>query len=116
MEIKSKAEKLLSYIKEYLETRFNLASLAIREKISEVVSSIAAAFILGLLMVFIFLFAGIGTALWLGDYFESTSIGFFCVTGFYAVITLLLFFNRDKWIKEPIVDAIIKKTNINVEG
>lgn len=116
MELKNKAEKLLSYIKEYFETRFNLASLAIREKISEVVSSMAAAFILGLFLIFIFLFAGIGTALWLGDYFESSAIGFFCVTGFYGVITLLLFFNRNKWIKEPIIDAIIKKTNLNVEG
>ena len=116
MELKNKAEKLWSHVKEYLETRFNLASLAIREKISEVLSSIAAAFILGLFLIFIFLFAGIGTALWLGNYFGSAAIGFFCVTGLYSVITLLLFFNRNKWIKEPIIDAIIKKTNINVEG
>ena len=116
MELKIKAEKLLSHIKEYLETRFNLATLSVREKISELLSSIAAAFVLGLLLIFIFLFAGIGTALWLGDYFQSTSIGFFCVTGFFVLITLLLFFNRDKWIKAPIIDAIIRKTNINVES
>ena len=116
MELKNRAEKLINHIKEYLETRLNLASLTVREKVSEVLSSIVSAFILGLLFVFIFLFAGIGTALWLGDYFHSTAIGFFCVTGLYGLITLLLFFNRDKWIKAPVTDAIIKKTNINVEG
>jgi hypothetical protein len=116
MELKNKAEKLYNHVKEYLETRINLASLSIREKISEVLSSIVVAFILGLLLIFVFLFAGIGIALWLGDYFQSTSIGFFCVTGVYALITLLLFLNRNKWIKDPIIDAVIKKTNINVEN
>ncbi len=116
MEIKNKAEKLINFIREYLETRLNLATLSVREKLSEVLSSIVSAFILGLFLVFIFLFAGIGTALWLGDYFESTALGFFCVTGLYALITLVLFFNRNRWIKAPVADSIIKKTNINVEG
>lgn len=116
MEIKNKAEKLIGFIREYLETRLNLATLTVREKLSEVLSSIVSVFIVGLFLVFVFLFAGIGTALWLGDYFNSMSLGFFCVTGLYALIGLLLFFNREKWIKDPVADSIIKKTNINVEG
>lgn len=116
MEIKNKTEKLISFAKEYLETRLNLAALTVREKVSEVASSIVSAFILVLFFVFIFLFAGIGTALWLGNYFGSISLGFFCVTGLYALITLVLFFNRERWIKAPVADSIIKKTNINVEG
>ncbi len=116
MELKNKAEKLLNHLKEYFEVRLSLASLTVREKISEIFSSVAAVFIFGLLVAFIFLFAGIGTALWLGDYFHSTFIGFFCVTGFFTLVTILLFLNRNRWIKDPITDAIIRKTNINAEN
>lgn len=116
MELKKKAEKLLNHLKEYVEIRLSLASLTVREKFSEIFSSVAAVFIFSLLVAFIFLFAGIGTALWLNDYFQSTFLGFFCVTGFFALVTILLFFNRNRWIKNPIIDAIIRKTNADAEN
>lgn len=116
MEVKNKIEKLFGTVKDYAETRFDLLVLTAREKVSSMVSSIALMLVLGLLGIFIFLFAGIGTALWLGDYFQNSALGFFCVTGLYVLITFLLFFNRDKWIKLPIINLLIKNTNFNAEG
>ncbi|MES2590583.1 MAG: phage holin family protein [Bacteroidota bacterium] len=116
MEIKDKLEKLFGGVKDYAETRFDLLVLTAREKVSNLVSSLVVIIVLGILGIFIFLFAGIGTALWLGDYFNNSALGFFCVTGLYVFITLLLLFNRDKWIKLPIINSLIKNTNFNAEG
>lgn len=116
MEEKNNVEKLLSNVKEYAEVRFDLISLNFQDKLSIVVSSLVSIVIISVLTLLIFLFASIGAALWLGEYFQSASIGFFCVMGFYVLLTFLLLLNREKWIKFPIMNSLIKKINFNDEN
>jgi hypothetical protein len=109
MEEKNKIEKMFTNIKDYAETRFDIAVLNIEDKATGVISSIASAVILGSLGLVALMFISIGGAWYLGEYFKSPSIGFFSVAGFYIVVGLVLFINREKWIKLPIINSILKK-------
>jgi hypothetical protein len=55
------------------------------------------------------LFASIGAAWLLGEYLNSPSIGFFSVAGFYLLVTFVLYINKEKWIRLPIINSILKK-------
>jgi hypothetical protein len=59
------------------------------------------------------MFISIGGAWYLGEYLQSPSIGFLSVAGFYLLITIILYVNREKWIKLPIINAILKKITIH---
>ncbi len=116
MEAANKLEKLLDHLKEYAETRYQIGILNVQGKLSIVLSSLASKVILGILILFVLLFGGIGTALWLGVYFDNTFIGYFYVAGFYFLILLIIFFNREKWIKSPVMNDLIKKINFDEEN
>lgn len=111
MEDLNKVEKLINDLKHYAEVRYDLIVLNLQDKLSELISSFASIALLSILAVFILLFGSIGGALWLGEYFHCTSIGFFCVAGFYFVLALLLFFSRETLIKLPVINALLKKIN-----
>ena len=113
MEGKEKIEQLISNVKEYAEVRADLFALKIQDKTSDILSSIAAIAIVSLLGVIIILFISIGSAWLIGQSMENPSMGFFIVGGFYFLLAVIIFYNRENWIKLPIVNAIIKKININ---
>lgn len=109
MEEKNKLEKMVSDIKEYAETRFDIVVLNAQDKATHVISSIASAVIMGVLGFFILVFVSIGGAWSVGEYFHSPSIGFFSIAAFYLLVMVLLYVNREKWIKTPIINSILKK-------
>ena len=67
----------------------------------EVVKNIVAAFIFIVLL-------NIGIALLLGDLLGKAYYGFFIVAAFYAIIGIILYSSRDKWIKTPIINGLVK--------
>jgi len=109
MEEKSKIEKIFTDIKDYAETRVDIVVLNIQDKATSVMSSMASAVILGTLGLIVLLFISLGGAWYLGEYFHSPSIGFFSIAGFYLILAAILFINREKWIKMPIINAILRK-------
>lgn len=115
MEEKNKAEQLISNMKEYAETRFEIVLLNIQDKVSDLLSSMAAALIAGILGIFILFFISVGAAWWIGQMLQNPSIGFFCVAGFYLLVAIIVLLNQDKWIKLPIINAVLKKINIHEE-
>jgi hypothetical protein len=48
-----------------------------------------------------------GVALWLGSLMGENYLGFFTVAAFYALIGIILFIFRNKWIKKPLNDSMI---------
>lgn len=109
MEEKNKVEKMFTDIKDYAETRLDIVVLNIQDKSTSVISSMASAVILGTLMLIALMFISIGSAWSIGVYFKNPSIGFFSVAAFYVVVAAIIFINRKKWIKQPIVNSILKK-------
>lgn len=116
MEEENKVEKLLIHLKDYAETQFQLSILSVQNNFVNLLSSMASIVVLGVLLLFILLFTGIGTAIWLGEYFHNYFLGFFYIAGFYILILFIIYFNREKWIKSPLINALLKKINLDDEN
>ena len=93
----------------YVKTNIDLFKLKIIDKLADVVSNLAATLILAVLAVLVAFIFNIGLALWIGEILGKSYYGFFALAGFYALLTVLLYFFRVKLIKDPINNTIITK-------
>jgi hypothetical protein len=99
---------LFEKAEDYLETKMDLYRLKAIDKSSDVVSSIAARLVIALFIASFFLMVNIGLALLIGRSIGEIYYGFFIVAGFYLIVIAVLFAVRDKWLKAPISNLIIK--------
>jgi len=100
--------ELTDNIREYIETRIELIKLETADSGASAVSSMLSWFII-LVVAFLFvLMLTVGLAIGIGYLTENFAIGFFAVTGVYLLIGLLLYSYRDKWLRKPFVNIIIK--------
>jgi Putative Actinobacterial Holin-X, holin superfamily III len=102
-------EKLVASAAEVTETKIELIKLRAAGKISASLSSLVA-----LIMVLVFSGAALtivsfGFAYFIGSKLNNLSYGFFIVGGFYALVGLLFFYNRKKWVQEPLSNLFIDK-------
>jgi hypothetical protein len=108
MEEKTKLDSLANHIKQYAEESFNLLLINLYEKVSRMISGATAAIIFAVFGIIVLLFASIGLAMWVGSMLESTFAGFFIVAGFYLLVAAVLYMVRDKFIRLPVVNSVIK--------
>jgi hypothetical protein len=94
---------------DYVEARIDLFKLKTVDKSADIIGSLVAALIIALFVIFGFIVINLGLCLWLGWIMGATWYGFFVVGGFYCLLGALLLAFKNKWIKEPIGDLIIKK-------
>lgn len=99
---------LITNIKEYVNIRKDLAYLTIAEKASGAAAGIAVGSILGILGFFVILFANLALGFYLSEIIGNTYAGFLILTGLYLIISLIVFFTKDKLIKKPIENGVIK--------
>ncbi|MDD2986699.1 phage holin family protein [Flavobacterium sp.] len=102
-------EMLYEKAKEYTNTTLELYKLTAVDKAAEVISSLSFRIAFLLIAAFFTLFFNIGLSLYLGELLDSNAAGFFIVSLFYLVFGLLLYIFRQKWIKSPISNLIIKE-------
>ena len=114
MEDRSKLETFVEHAKDYAEARLELVKLDASAKISNVVSSIASAVVIGLVGLFALLFVSIGTAWWIGQANNNPSMGFFIVAGFYVVVGIVLYLLRNS-IKIPILNQLLHAMHYDEE-
>jgi hypothetical protein len=102
--LKSLLEKLI----EHLETRIDLVRLKTIDKSSEVLSSLISgvAIAVGILL-FVFIIS-VGLALYIGHLLGQLYYGFFILGGFFALVVILLYLFRHKWLKVPVCNMIVK--------
>jgi hypothetical protein len=104
----STIETLIDRAKSYAETRLHILRLKGIDKLSAIISLIVS-MIAVLLISFIFvMFLSIGIAIYLGELLGNYYFGFLIMAAFYLITGLLLFKFRDKWLKAPIVNSLIK--------
>jgi hypothetical protein len=108
MEEKSKLDSLATHIKQYAEESFNLLLINLYEKVARMISGATAAVIFAVFGVIVLLFGSIGLAMWIGYLLDSPFAGFFIVAGFYILVAAFLYIMRDKWIRLPVVNSVIK--------
>lgn len=94
---------------EYIETNLHLLKLKAVAKSSEAVSSIISLIAVVLVFFVVLLFLNIGLAILIGESMGKVSYGFFIISGFYLIVGFVFFAFRNKWLKGPVDEMIIKK-------
>ena len=112
----SKIDKLLGHVVECAETRFDIVAIDIQDKVTQILASMASIAVVALCLVFVVLLLSIGVAMYLSDYFQSAFIGFLYVAGFYLIVGVVVIFSRNKLIKLPIINGLLKKINFHEEN
>ncbi len=104
-----KIEKLVASVSDVAETKAELLKLRAAGKISTSLSTFVA-------IIMTVVFGGValsivsfGFAYLIGSKLDNLSYGFFIIGGFYALVGLLVFINREKWIQVPVSNLFIDK-------
>lgn len=109
MQEQTKIEETVDSIKDYVNTRYELAVLKASDKLAHIGSntiSFVPIIFLTILTVFMLSF---GLAFYLNNVFESQYCGFLVVGGGYFVIAFFLICVRKKLIAKPFRNKIIKE-------
>ncbi len=100
---------LIDKSKDYLDTKFELTKLKTIDKSADVLSTaivmVCMIFIGSLFVIFI----STALALLIGRMLGAYYYGFFVMGGIYAILLLIIYIQRDKWIKTPIANGLINK-------
>ena len=102
-------KSLIDQIKEYLETKIELTRLKTIDKAADVLSSVIVMVSIVFLGSLFIIFISIAMALILGNWLGAAHYGFLIIGGFYALLLLLIYWRREKWIKVPIANGLISK-------
>ena len=109
MQLDKKIDTLAVCIKKYVKTNFDLIKLETLEHTSVISSSIVGIMVVVLIAGFFMLFTSLFLGFYLSSIFENNYIGFAIVAGFYLLLGLLIYFNKEKWIEIPMCNSIIKQ-------
>ena len=102
-------DALVEKAEAYGKTSVDLIKLRTVDKVADGTSSLVAWSAVIIALVLFFITLNFGVALWLGSLLEHIYLGFFIVALFYALVALILFIFRNKWIKKPLNDSMINQ-------
>lgn len=103
-----KAESLLEQLKAYVNTRVAQAKLSVAEKASRLAATMIA-FLLVALVFFLFLvLASVAGAIAIGQWLDSMWLGFLIMAGLVLLVMLLVWALKDRLLRIPIMNALIK--------
>ena len=102
-------ESLFANAGEYLENKTELWKLKMIDKTSEAISSVVEKLVVIFIGIIFFLLFNIALALLIGYWLGNSFYGFFILAGFYGIVGLVIHLSRDKIIRTPITNSIIKK-------
>ena len=102
-------EMLFQKAEDYSKTTIELLKLKAIGKTADVVSSLVSQLIIGIILLMFLLFINIGFALWIGSVMGKSYYGFIIVAGVYAFIGLVIYSFRNKLIKTPVSNSLIKQ-------
>ncbi len=101
--------QLLAEAGELAETNIEIAKLKVAGKVSESLSHVIAITILMVLISAAVIIISIGFAFLIGQWLHNTSYGFFIIGGIYALLSVLAYMNRKKWLELPLSNVFITK-------
>lgn len=104
---KEKINSLKDQVKEYVQTRIDIATLTAVKGGSKAAGNVALYLLLSILGFFFLLFASIALAFAISEWLDHRIAGFLIVAGIYLVAGILFFAFKSKLILEPLANAII---------
>lgn len=102
-------ENLVASMGDLAETKVELLKLKAAGKISASLSVVVAIMMMLVFGSVTLTIISFGFAFLIGSELNNLSYGFFIVGGLYALAGLLVFFNRQKWVEEPLSNLFIDK-------
>ncbi len=105
----STIEMLFERAEDYTKTTIDLVKLNAVDKTADVLSSLISRLTVSIVFVLFAFLANIGLSLWIGALVGRVYYGFFIVSGVYLLLSILLYINKDEWMKMPISNFIIAK-------
>ena len=105
----SQVQHLAEEIKAYVNVRIDLVKLTVAETASKMIADTAATIIAALIFLFFLFFASVGLALFLSSVIGNSYSGFLIVAGLYLILAFLIWILREKWIRLPVMNAIIRQ-------
>jgi ABC-type multidrug transport system fused ATPase/permease subunit len=104
-----KAEELAIHIKNYIQTEIEIIKLNFAEKVSKILSNFLAIIILIWVLLLSILFASISLAFFIGERLGKMSIGFLVVSLIYLLIAMVSWYLRERLIRIPILNGILRQ-------
>lgn len=107
MPIIEKAGETFGYLREYVEKRIELYRVEIAEQLVESLSTLITSFLLLIIFGTVALFGSLSAGFYLAEVLDSLWLAFLIVTGFYALLALILSLFKRQLILNPILRMII---------
>ena len=105
----SQLESLFEKAESFGLTTYELSKLKALETATKVVTPMVSGLaVIAMVAIFILLLST-GVAFWLGGLLGQIYYGFFIVAAFYLLVSFVLHFFLQKWIKKPLSDSIISQ-------
>ena len=104
-----KFDDLIKHVKEYVNNSIALFKIELAEKISGVISNIIALFFVIIIFLMVIIFFSISLALILGKITGENFWGFLIVSGLYFVVGILVWKGKDRIIRIPIMNSILRQ-------
>jgi hypothetical protein len=102
-------------IKEYIKARTEGMLTRAADRLSSFISRVIAAIILFICMCCTIFFASFTAAFSVSDYLGKPYMGFLAVCGFYLSLGLLIWWQRDRFIKRPFNNLLVSLVKEKME-
>ncbi|HLP12988.1 MAG TPA: phage holin family protein [Flavobacteriales bacterium] len=102
-------ESLYEKTRDYGRTNFDLIKLKTVEKTTDVVASVVTRLVVMFFSFMFILTLSVAVSIWLGEWLQNYTYGFFLVAGFYGVIAFFLGVVFRKSIKSGLHNSFIKQ-------
>ncbi len=115
-ESRFRLESLSEHVIEYIDTRWDLMLLTLTEKGISALSSLIIGMLTALFGSIAVVFAGIGTAIWLGQILNNPAVGYFIMAGVFLVMLggALLF--AQTYLRTSITNVVLDSIKDNDEN
>ena len=97
------------YIQQIINKRIDYLKLEAAETASTVISALITLFILMFMGITVLGFATIAIAMFIGRALDNYALAFLIITGFYLLITIIVYMLRHKLITNPVLTMVISK-------
>ncbi|MEO7767750.1 MAG: phage holin family protein [Ferruginibacter sp.] len=102
-------EEFITQLKTYVNTEIELLKLSISEKLSKAFSALITILFVAIVFLIFVLFASVSLAYFLGECLERMWAGFLIVGFLYLLSGIIAWYTREKFLRIPIMNAIIRK-------
>jgi hypothetical protein len=107
-ELKSKVSELAEHTGDLLDTWYRLAVIKATKKGAKIATAAITLFVISAFVLCVFLFIGVGLAIWLGTMMNA-ALAYFIVAAFYLLLIVTFWSLRKKLVFPIVRDFLVSK-------